>query len=158
MKHFDGLLRYVISLVGNETDARDIMQEASMALVRKADSYDETRPFVSWACRFAYLETLKFREKSGKQPMLLEDDVLEIMANEQAETLTPSDPGKEALDLCLAKLPAIERRLLILRYRDEVPADEICAELGISRRSVFRQLNEIREKLQVCIKREVSYA
>ena len=158
MKHFDVLLRYVISLVGNETDARDIMQETSMALVRKASSYDENRPFVPWACRFAYLEVLKFREKSGRNPILLEDDVLEIMANEQAEALAVADPKKDALDLCLAKLPGCDRRLLILRYRDEVPADEICSELGISRRSVFRSLKEVREKLQACIKREVHYA
>ena len=158
MKHFDVLLRYVISLVGNETDARDIVQETSIALVRKAASYDESRPFVPWACRFAYLETLKFREKSGRNPMLLDDDVLEILANEQAEELAEADPQGEALDVCLAKLPAIDRRLLILRYRDEVPAEEMCSELGMSRRSIFRSLKEAREKLQVCIRREVRYA
>ncbi len=158
MKHFDVLLRYVISLVGNEADARDIMQEASMSLVRKAGDFDESRSFVPWACRFAYLETLKFREKSGKRPLLLDDDVLEILANEQAEEVSTADLRKDALEECLAKLPNSDRRLLSLRYQEEVPTEEICSEMEMSRRSVFRQLKEVREKLRNCIKKEVAYA
>ena len=158
MKHFDVLLRYVISLVGNETDARDIMQETSVSLVRKAEGYDTSRPFVPWACRFAYLETLKFREKSGKRPFLLDEDVLEIIANEQAEAVATADSRKDALEMCLAKLPAPDRRLLVLRYEDELPTEEICSEMEMSRRSLFRQLKEVREKLRNCIKKEVSYA
>ncbi len=158
MKHFDALLRYVIVLVGNETDARDIMQETSMALVRKAADYDSNRPFVPWACRFAYLETLKFREKSGRHPILLEDDVLEVVAIDQAEALETAHPAREALDACLEKLPPEDRKLLLLRYRDEVPTDAIGPELGMSRRSVFRQLKKVRQNLQVCIRKETNYA
>lgn len=158
MKHFDVLLRYVISLVGNETDARDIMQNTSMGLVRKAESYDQTRPFVPWACRFAYLETLKFREKSGRRPLLLEDDVLEVIAHEQAEETVFSDSRKEALENCFAKLPVDDQRLVCLKYRDELPIEEICAQMERSRRSVFRQLKALRESLRNCIRKELSYA
>ncbi|MEM1295871.1 MAG: sigma-70 family RNA polymerase sigma factor [Verrucomicrobiota bacterium] len=158
MKHFDVLLRYVISLVGNEADARDIMQETSMSLVRKADDYDESRSFVPWACRFAYLETLKFREKNGKRPLLLDDDVLEIIANEQAGEIATADVRKEALEACFAKLPGSARKLLTLRYHEEAPTEEICSELEKSRRSVFRELKAARESLRNCIRKELSYA
>ncbi|MEO0446284.1 MAG: sigma-70 family RNA polymerase sigma factor [Verrucomicrobiota bacterium] len=158
MKHFDVLLSYVISLVGNETDARDIMQNTSMSLIRKAGSYDSSRSFVPWACRFAYLETLKFREKRGRRPLLLEDDVLELIANEGAERVATADVRRDALEICFAKLAAADQRLLALRYHDELSTEEICSQMETSRRSVFRRLKEIRESLRNCISREVSYA
>ena len=50
------LLRYVMVLVPNVNDARDVLQETAIALLRTIDKYDPDRPFVPWACRFALNE------------------------------------------------------------------------------------------------------
>lgn len=40
------LLRYVMVLVPNPADARDVVQETAVALWKKSDHYDRTKPFV----------------------------------------------------------------------------------------------------------------
>ena len=50
------LLRYVMVLIPNVADARDVVQEAAVALWDKIDLYDPDKPFAPWACRFALNE------------------------------------------------------------------------------------------------------
>ena len=52
------LLRYVMALVPNVSDARDVVQETAIALWQKFDQYDPERPFVAWASRFAMNEAV----------------------------------------------------------------------------------------------------
>ncbi len=68
-QHQDALFRYIYSLVTREADARDILQETSVALFRKWDQYDTARPFLPWAYRFAYFQVQKLREKSARSPL-----------------------------------------------------------------------------------------
>ncbi|MEO0414097.1 MAG: sigma-70 family RNA polymerase sigma factor [Verrucomicrobiota bacterium] len=156
MQHHDTLVRYAISLLGSEQDARDVVQDASIHLVRKAADYDPDRPFVPWACRFTYYEVLKFREKNRRMPQLLDDDVLEILATEQADRMP--DERREALSHCLAKLPSEDQNLLELKYHQELDASDLCEHSGMSRRSLFRHLQTLRETLYACIRREVTTA
>ncbi len=156
MQHHDTLVRYAISLLGSEQDARDVVQEASIHLMRKAADYDEDKPFVPWACRFTYYEVLKYREKNRRMPQLLDDDMLEILATEQADRLQ-RDERSEALGFCLAELPSADQQLLELKYHQELDANELCEQSGMSRRSLFRHLQDLRESLYACIKnREIS--
>ena len=59
--HQGDLFRYVFALLPHEEDARDVLQETSVALCRKFADYDPDRPFLAWAFRFAHLEVLKQR-------------------------------------------------------------------------------------------------
>ena len=54
VRHEHDLLRFVLPLVGNLADARDVMQEAAVNLWKKFDEYDPSQPFLPWARRFAY--------------------------------------------------------------------------------------------------------
>ncbi|MDP1592367.1 MAG: sigma factor, partial [Prosthecobacter sp.] len=79
-QHQAALFRYIFSLVPCEADARDILQETSVALFRKFEQYDATRPFLPWAYRFAYLQVQKHREKSARSPLLFSEDVIDLIA------------------------------------------------------------------------------
>ena len=53
-RHEHDLFRYVLTLLPNWNDAQDVMQETAAALWQKFDQYDPGRPFLPWACQFAY--------------------------------------------------------------------------------------------------------
>ena len=52
IEHEPELLRCVLVAVPNRADARDIMQECSVALWRRFSEYDPERSFVPWALGF----------------------------------------------------------------------------------------------------------
>ena len=46
-QHQESLFRYIYCLVPVEADARDIQQETSLALYRKWEQFDTSRPFLA---------------------------------------------------------------------------------------------------------------
>jgi len=86
------LFRYIFSLVSSEADARDILQETSLALYRKFDQYENSRPFLPWAYRFAYLQIQKHRTKFARSPLLFSEDLIHLLALER-EQMEPELKG-----------------------------------------------------------------
>jgi RNA polymerase sigma-70 factor, ECF subfamily len=155
-RHQGELFRYIYALVPNEEDARDVLQETSVALFRKFAEYDTAKPFLAWAYRFAYLEVLKQRDRNVRGARLFSPAVFERLARER-EVMEPAlEERMQALEQCLAELPPADRELIRLRYQGKARADELVRALGTSRRTLFRQLDRIRRRLFECVNRRVA--
>lgn len=155
-RHQGELFRYIYALLPHEEDARDVLQETSVALLRKFDEYDSDKPFLAWAYRFAYLEVLKQRERNVRGHRLLSVALVERLARERELAEPVLDERVQALDDCLAELPAADRELIRLRYQGKTRADQLVRALGTSRRTLFRQLDRIRRRLHECISRRTA--
>ena len=154
-EHQERLFRYIFSLVPSEADAKDILQETSVAIFRKFDQYDTTRPFLPWAYRFAYLQVCKHREKSTRLPLLFSEDVIDLLASERALVEPQLDERLRLLDLCLEKLGGGDRELLTSRYGRRESAEEMMERFALSRRTLFRNLELLRERLHDCVTRQL---
>lgn len=154
-QHQEPLFRYIFSLVPCEVDARDILQETSLALFRKFDQYDATRPFMPWAYRFAYLQVQKHREKSVRSPLLFSEDVIDLIANERAHIEPQLDERLRLLDACLGKLTPQDKELVTSRYALRQSAEEMMERFALSRRTLFRNLEMLRQRLHECVTRQL---
>lgn len=154
-QHQAQLFRYIFSLVPCEADARDILQETSVALYRKWDQYDATRPFLAWAYRFAYLQVQKHREKSARSPLLFSEDVMDLLANERAHIEPLLDERLRLLDACLSKLTPQDKELVTCRYAQRHSAEQMMQRFDMSRRTLFRNLELLRQRLHECVTRQL---
>src|SRR5262245_25842594 len=154
-EHQQDLFRYVFSLVPNQDDAGDVLQETYVALTRKFADYDPTKPFLAWAYGFAYMEVLKHRERNMRTARLLSSDVVELLAVERREQTSLLDTRLTALDPCLEKLPEHDRRLIAHRYLSRTTIEQLMEIVGSSRRTLFRNLERVRRLLFDCITRRV---
>ncbi|WP_395752090.1 sigma-70 family RNA polymerase sigma factor [Prosthecobacter sp.] len=154
-QHQEALFRYIFSLVPKEADARDILQETSLALYRKLDQYDATRPFLPWAYRFAYLQVQKYREKSAHSPLLFSEDVMDLLASERTHIEPQLDERLRLLDGCLQKLTAQDQELVTSRYALRQSAEEMMSRFSLSRRTLFRNLELLRQRLHECVTRQL---
>jgi RNA polymerase sigma-70 factor (ECF subfamily) len=155
-RHQEDLFRYIFALVPHEEDARDVLQETSVALYRKFADYDPARPFLPWAYRFAYLEALKQRERNQRGARLFNPDLLERLAREREEHESVLQARLRALEQCLDELPAADRALIRQRYQGEARTEELVRQAGTSRRTLFRLLDRIRRLLFDCISRRTA--
>jgi RNA polymerase sigma-70 factor (ECF subfamily) len=153
--HHDTLYRYIFSMVPNEPDARDILQETCVAIHRRAELYDPEQPFLAWAFRFAYFEVLNHRKRQARAPLCFDPDVLELLAREREAAEEYLNVRLQALDHCLAALDEKDRRLIRARYYDEIVMEEAASQLGMSRRTLFRNLDRVRLVLMDCIHRRL---
>jgi RNA polymerase sigma-70 factor (ECF subfamily) len=155
-RHQDALFRYIFALLPHEEDARDVLQETSVALYRKFAEYDPEKPFLAWAYRFAYLEVLKQRERNQRSTRHLHRDLVERLAREREQHEPVLQARLQALDDCLGQLLPAERELIRERYQRNTPAEELVRRSGSSRRTLFRNLDRIRRLLFDCICRRVA--
>jgi RNA polymerase sigma-70 factor (ECF subfamily) len=157
-KHQEELFRYIYALLPHEEDAKDVLQETSVALYRKFADYDPQKPFLAWAYGFAHLEVLKQRERNVRGTRLWSQDVIEHLARERAEHEDVLHARLQALEHCLLELSPADQALIRQRYQGRARAEELIQDFGKSRRTLFRELSRIRRLLFECICRRTAAA
>jgi RNA polymerase sigma-70 factor (ECF subfamily) len=157
-RHQEELFRYIFALLPNEEDARDVLQETSVALYRKFADYDPDKPFLAWAYRFAFLEVLKQRERNQRGSRFLSPGLVEQLAREREEHEPVLQARLQALEQCLNELPEEDQALIRQRYQGKVRTEELMRQFASSRRTLFRKLDRIRRLLLECVNRRVEAA
>ncbi len=154
--HHNALYRYIYALLGDADQSNDVLQETSVALFEKADQFDESRPFLPWAYKFAYLHVLKWRAKQTSQTHTLDDDVLELVAkNRESNDSTLQRQSRHLLE-CMRLLEAKDQKAIQYRYVEAIPPDQAALILGFSRRTLYRELERIRRVLMNCIETKLA--
>ena len=150
------LLRYVMVLVPNTADARDIVQEAAVALWGKIDQYDVQKPFAAWASRFALNEARMFLRTQRRRTRYLADDVVELLQETRLRRAERLDDRRAYLGECLDGLPPDQRELIRAQYFDEMRASELSERFGRSTEAVYKALQRIRRSLHDCIEHKMA--
>jgi RNA polymerase sigma-70 factor (ECF subfamily) len=150
------LLRYVMALVPNVSDARDVVQETAVALWQAIEKYDPSKPFTPWACRFALNEArLYLRTDSRRRRHVVHNDVAELLAARRTEIAEELDFRREYLRDCLSRLPDDQRQLVRSYYFDDESIDTIATRLQRGSEAIYKSLQRIRQALQQCIERKM---
>ena len=145
------LLRYVMVLVPNVNDARDVLQETAIALLRTIDKNDPDRPFGPWACRFALNEARMYLRTSARRRRLLDEDVAALLEDRRLEIAAGLDVRREHLVNCLSRLPDEQRELIRSYYFDEETIESLAERLARGKDAVYKSLQRIRQALHECI-------
>ena len=143
--------RYVFSMLPRPADASEVVQEVSVRLWEKWDSYDQDRPFLPWAMRCAYLQVLKWRQGKAREKLIFSDDLLSQInaTNDYEEPLM--EARRKTLTLCLDKLNKDDRRIVELRYGRHGAIKEEAKKTGVKMHKLYYALERIRIQLLNCI-------
>ncbi|MEM9351707.1 MAG: sigma-70 family RNA polymerase sigma factor [Planctomycetota bacterium] len=157
--HYARLQFYLMALLPAAGDAADVLQETSLVLWRKFDTFESGTNFYAWACKIARLQALKHRERLGRAARVLDIGVLEQLADEAAEM--QADPSSErremlgALSNCVERLPEADQALIRKRYQPDATVKRMAEELGRSANSLSKSLGRIRRALLECVERRM---
>jgi len=145
------IFRYVAVLVPNVTDAEDIVQQAAMALWEKFDTYDPTRPFTPWACRFALNKARQWIEQRQRWKALLDHGLAEELAQRRQELQPEFERRLKRLEACLDKLPPGQRSLVEAYYYERTDIESLAGRTGKTAAAIYKMLQRIRQALQLCV-------
>lgn len=151
-----GLYRYLSVLVFSHEEIEEIRQETNMVLWRKRDQFNKIENFQAWARRIAYLEVLVWRRRKGRAPQLLDDDVLERVAEAGSQQATDSEDRSAALMQCMQRLSEKDRSMLKMRYQEEMTSIAIGEQLSRSAGGVRQSLLRIHRSLRECVQRRLA--
>lgn len=150
------LRTYIFTLVRDSSHADDILQEASIALWKKRESFDTSRDFFRWACGIALIEVLRHRRKAAADRLQFDEALVNLLAEEYIEHAEESDRRRAALPDCLNKLSEQDRWLVSARYSSGITVKQIAEQLGRPLSTVYSSLARIRESLYRCVEHSIA--
>jgi RNA polymerase sigma-70 factor, ECF subfamily len=150
------LYGYIMVFVLDPAIADEVLQNTNVALCQHACEFPSIRDFTAWACKTAYLQVLTYRKFRRRDRHLLDNDLLESLADRMEARIAEFSPRHEALRGCLNQLPERQRTMILKRYSDAASVDRLARELGRSPSVVSQTLYRIRMTLANCIKSKLA--
>lgn len=150
--------KYVASLIWNPSQTRDIVQNISLALLRKFSEYDEGRPFLNWALGVAKYEVLSHQRDAARNRIVCNTNFLDEYTKNWAEAAPEISDESLALRECVGQLKSRSKTIVKLRYIDGLNSESIANEIQISATNVRAILMRTRELLRRCIEGRLAVA
>lgn len=151
MRHEPELRAFIRACLPRGEAVDEVMQEVSLVAWRKFSTLTEVSQFARWACVIARFEILKFRRTKARDRLVLDEDLMAQLAVEGAEEVSERHRQLNALEGCVAKLPAERRGLALAAYAPETSIKELAAQLGRTEGSLYQLLARIRQELLRCV-------
>ena len=137
------LYRVAFSVLRNQADAEDAVQEAFVRVLRHRDTLGEVRDHRVWLIRIVWNIVLDRKRRAKTRPET--DDVADLarvlpMKGLSAEEQAAAAQHHAQVLACVDQLPAKERQVMMLSAFEELSSVEIAAVLEISESSVRSRL------------------
>jgi RNA polymerase sigma-70 factor (sigma-E family) len=132
-EHAIGLVRFALMLVGDQSTAEDVVQEAFLAVYRGWPRLREPGRVVGYL-RVAVLNGCRSAQRSRGRARLRRSPHDPPVWSAEAAVMERED--RRAVLAAVARLPRRQREVLALRYYLELGEHETAAVLGVSRGTV----------------------
>lgn len=144
------LYRVAFSVLRNQSDAEDAVQEAFLRVLRHRETLGEIRDHRVWLIRIVWNIVLDRKRRAKTRPET--DDVSELARILPATGLSAEDCAAAAqyharVLACVEQLPAREREVMMLSAFEELSSVEIATVLGVTESSVRSRLFRARNLL-----------
>lgn len=141
------------SMGANPEDAKEIVQESLYRGFLNIDGIN-SKAFKSWLYKVAINQYYDlYRRNNRRQIIEYKDDLLESMENHVENTLIKQE-SKEEYEQVLRNLKPIERKLLKMKYENELSYKEISEHLNLKESNVKTYLYRTRRKLTKLFRRD----
>jgi RNA polymerase sigma-70 factor (ECF subfamily) len=155
----NNIYSYILTLIPNRSDAKDILQEVNMIMINKKSSFDPNiGPLKAWAFTIAKYQVMAFRTSKGRSKVCFSNELSEALADEYVNSGMDEELtiAKKALEICFQHLPEHMKDIADLRFKQENSFKQISKKLGRSMGTVSATVSRIREKLVKCTRKKIN--
>jgi RNA polymerase sigma-70 factor (ECF subfamily) len=148
------LFGYLMTLLGNEHDASNVLQEANLLLWTKAEEFRRGTNFFAWARDVAYYKALSYVRDVKRDRLIVDHRLVDQVLDRQPAY--QDHERRMALRHCLSLLDDRQQRLLRSRYAEGASIAAVAADQQKSESAVKMALRRIRMSLLACMKRRLA--
>ena len=145
------VMTYLLTILRSATDAEDVLQSAALKAAMKIDSYDPARSFISWVMAIARNEAIDHLRRNRRDRLVFAPDLMDQLAADAELMADQMTERKVALAECLESLVDRSRRIVAMRYRENLSIQKIADRLSMKPNAIYVTLHRIRETLARCI-------
>ena len=146
-----------LSLLRDEQDAREVVQEAFLRVYRGIDSFQGGSSFFTWLYRIVTNLSIDLMRKPSRREAELDEgreiDEADIPLLSRIDGADPLDVLRRAeirnkLEAALDALPAYHRGVIVMREVEGLSYEEMAEAMGVSKGTIMSRLFHARQKLQ----------
>ena len=155
------LRAFVARYVSRPDEVFDIVQDGFIDAMEHLDRFDAAKDFGPWLraiCRNRMLNHFRSNKVRQNAAAALVDEALHENWGAMDDDLEDGAERVAALRRCVDKLEKSQRELIELRYRQEVPLNDLARKLGRSAAALSMSLFRLRSILEKCMERNLENA
>ena len=146
------LYRFALRFLGNEDEAKDVVQEVLIRVWKGREQMNEIQNWEAWCMRITKNLSLdKLRSRPRKATGTIDERFDMIHESLSPHEKTEIGESMKRIDELMANLPDKQRQVMHLRDIEGYSYNEICEVLELDMNQVkvnlFRARNAVREKL-----------
>jgi RNA polymerase sigma-70 factor (ECF subfamily) len=153
--------------LSNEEDARDIVQEAFLLAFRALPQFKSRCRLSTWLHRIVVNAALvKLRSRRRHPEEWIEESLPQFYTEcHSLSDMPPADLADAAIEQaelrqlvrrCVARLPGLAQRVVILRDIEELSTEETCEIVGLSQGALRSRLCRARQALETVLEAELA--
>ncbi len=147
-RYQDRLYTSMIHVLGNEEDARDIVQDAFVQALSKLDSFARKSSFYTWIYRIAFNLAVNRRKRESREREILGDNATHENRSPSADHEVERRENIQQVQRALALLDEPFRAVLVLREIEQLDYRTIAEILEIEVGTVRSRLHRARVMLR----------
>ncbi|OWW20738.1 RNA polymerase sigma factor [Noviherbaspirillum denitrificans] len=168
-RHNRALYRTARSILKDDAEAEDALQDAYLLAYRNMDKYRGESSLATWLTRIVVNEAIARSRKRTRRAEIIQlagDDEILDMAETGMDEAHPEQPERAAmradarklLEKKIDELPDAFRTVFVLRALEELTVEETAACLGIPDATVRTRFFRARSMLRESLSREFDFA
>lgn len=169
-RHNRKLFRTVRSILKDDAEAEEVLQEVYLQAFRKLDQFHGDATLTTWLTRIAINEAIMRQRKSVRRAEVIQlgadSDPYWQEAHQADPDMQSGSPEKalmrtemrRVLEREIDSLPDAFRTVFVLRAIEEVPTEEIAMLLDIPEATVRTRYFRARSMLREALAREIDFA
>lgn len=150
-----------VSLVRDENDAHELVQEAFVRVYRSLATFQGGASFFTWLYRIITNLSIDLMRKPGRQTTDLDEGRFDLEDSAEVESpfvsrIEGADPAElirrreigDKLEAALGALPSYHRAVIVMREVEGLSYEEMAQAMGVSKGTIMSRLFHARQKLQ----------
>ncbi|MBA4064675.1 MAG: hypothetical protein C0501_13365 [Isosphaera sp.] len=134
--------------------ADDVFQQLVLAALEHPGHFRDADHLLAWSLRAARHRAVDAARR--RRVRTLDDEALDALEAHWSGTPAADPPARvEALQWCLAKVPAAGREVLRLRYEGGLSCGEVADRLRRSVDAVYQTLSRLHRRLRECVEQHL---
>jgi RNA polymerase sigma-70 factor (ECF subfamily) len=148
--------RYVLVLCPNYSAAEDIVQETMLVMWRKYGQYRPGTNFAAWGMRIARFCVSNYFRKEKSRVVYFGNEAFENITEYGNYIDLDQEAYLEALEECTMELPENSKKMIILRYVENMKVTDIALKMQKTLSSTYKIMSRIHHTLLTCIERKLA--
>jgi RNA polymerase sigma-70 factor (ECF subfamily) len=169
-RHNRLLYRTARSIVKNDADAEDVLQEAYLLVFRRIQQFRGEAKLSTWLTRIVANEAIARARTTNRRAQILDinhggemangdrDIDMEQSSSEQPDEAAMRSQARTLLERKIDALPESFRTVFVLRALEEMEVDEVATALGIPEATVRTRFFRARGLLRESLARDIDLA